>query len=152
MPERSLPDAGATEALGAALARLVRPGDVIALEGDLGAGKTTLARGLIGALCGAGHEVQSPTYTLVHPYETPSGMLYHIDLYRLDAPEDVFELGWEEMADGIMLIEWPDRAGRHLPASRLTVRIEASVTPRRAVLCAAGEAWQDRQQELERLA
>jgi len=149
MPEILLADEAATEALGAAIAALLRPGDVVALTGDLGAGKTTLARGLIRALAGEATEVQSPTYTLVHPYETEAGTLFHLDLYRLERPEDVFDLGWDEMYDGVMLVEWPERAGPHLPPSRLEVRLDVSTVPRRAELCPIGEAWQERLKALE---
>jgi tRNA threonylcarbamoyladenosine biosynthesis protein TsaE len=123
-----LPDEEATLALGGRLGRLVRAGDVIALHGDLGAGKTTLARGLIRAAVGPDVEAPSPTFTLLQTYDgrdVAGGHLdlFHFDLYRLENPDDVFELGWDDIAGGAALVEWPDKAGPHLPAARLDVRL-----------------------------
>lgn len=139
-----LPSEAATLALGRALARRLRAGDVIALNGDLGAGKTTLARGLIQSLLGPAEEVPSPTYTLVQLYETPDFPLWHFDLYRLEVPAGVLELGWEETAEGAALIEWPERAGAYLPRYRLDVFLEMSGHGRRARLVPQGEGWQER--------
>ncbi len=133
-----------TRAFGAALAPLLGPGDVVALYGGLGAGKTTLARGLVGALCGPGTEVPSPTYTLVQTYETPAGRLWHFDLYRIEAPRELAELGWDEAQDGIALVEWPERAGQALPAWRLDILLETGVRGRRLALEPQGEDWQKR--------
>ena len=144
MREFALSDAAATERFGAAIARLLQSGDVIALEGDLGAGKTTLSRGLIRALCGAETDVPSPTYTLVQTYEAPDFLLWHFDLYRLEDPGEIMELGWTETASGVALIEWPERAGSLLPTQRLTVRLETIGDHRRAVLEPLGEDWQTR--------
>ena len=121
----SLPDEAATERLGAALARRLRPRDVVALQGGLGVGKTTLARAILRAASGdPGLIVPSPTFTLVEVYDTPRGAFWHFDLYRLEAPEQVFELGWEEArADGIALVEWAERLGALLPHERLTVTL-----------------------------
>jgi tRNA threonylcarbamoyladenosine biosynthesis protein TsaE len=118
-----LPDDAATAALGARLAQTVRPGDVIALYGDLGAGKTTLARGLIRALMGPATEAPSPTFTLVQTYQAPHFPIWHFDLYRLEDPGEARELGIEEAVDGLALIEWPERLGRDLPIARLEVRL-----------------------------
>ena len=98
----SLPDEAATERLGAALAARLRPRDVVALQGGLGVGKTTLARAILRAASGdPGLIVPSPTFTLVEVYDTGRGAFWHFDLYRLESPEQVFELGWEEArADG----------------------------------------------------
>lgn len=148
MRQFNLPSERETQALGAALAALLRPGDVVALHGDLGAGKTTLARGLVQALLGRPEEVPSPTYTLVQVYEAPAFPLWHFDLYRLDQPEDVEELGWDETVEGVALIEWPERAGALLPKSRLDVYLEISGEGRRARLEARGEGWQERLDEL----
>jgi tRNA threonylcarbamoyladenosine biosynthesis protein TsaE len=84
-------------------------GLTILLEGELGAGKSTFARGLIRAM---GHQgpVPSPTYTLVEPYDLPSGIIYHVDLYRVSSVEELRFLGWNELDDGLRLVEWPDRA------------------------------------------
>lgn len=108
----ALPDADATGVLGAALAgALPRAFDgwLLLLEGELGTGKTTLARGLLAAL---GHRgpVPSPTYTLVEPYELPRGKVYHVDLYRLGDADELPYLGWDALEDGLRLVEWPQRA------------------------------------------
>src|SRR5260370_39699950 len=103
-----LADESATGQLGATLARRLRPGDVVGLKGDLGAGKTTLARAILRAAAGDPDLIApSPTFTLVEVYETPGGTYWHFDLYRLETPDQVFELGWEEQrAEGIVLLEW----------------------------------------------
>lgn len=131
-----LPNEQATEALGATLAARLKPGDVVGLKGDLGAGKTTLARAIIrAAAADPGLIVPSPTFTLVEVYDTPRGSFWHFDLYRLDDPQQVYELGWEEaLAEGIVLLEWPERLGRLLP-QHLSVTLElASDDGRRALL------------------
>ncbi len=120
----SLPDPAATEALGARLAGVLAPRDVVFLCGQLGAGKTTLARGLIGAWTGGEEEAPSPTYTLVQTYEGPGGPLWHLDLYRLKSPEEVLELGFEEGLDeALMVIEWPERLGALTPADRIEITL-----------------------------
>jgi tRNA threonylcarbamoyladenosine biosynthesis protein TsaE len=119
----SLPGEAATAALGERLAAHARPGDVIALHGDLGAGKTTLARALIRRLAGPETEAPSPTFTLVQTYQTPGLAVWHFDLYRLEHPGEARELGLEEAVDGLCLIEWPERLGRDLPVARLEVRL-----------------------------
>jgi len=131
----SLADETATAALGATLAQRLRPGDVVGLQGELGSGKTTLARAILRAAAGDPELiVPSPTFTLVEVYETPRGTFWHFDLYRLDAPEQVFELGWEEaLAEGIVLIEWPQRLGDLLP-KHLSVTLEVDGDGRRALL------------------
>ena len=121
-----LPDDAATGALGARLAAFVRPGDFIALSGDLGAGKTSLARALIKARLarhGLEEDVPSPTFTLVQTYEAPDLLITHVDLYRLDRPEDAAELGLMEALDeGVLLVEWPEKLGP-LPKDRLDIDI-----------------------------
>lgn len=122
----SLADQTDTQALAARLAPFARPGDVIALAGDLGTGKTTFARGFINALFVAHdlppEEVPSPTFTLVQEYQLPDFTLYHIDLYRIEAQSELFELGLDDaFADGVSLVEWPDRLGSLLPADRLAL-------------------------------
>lgn len=121
-----LADEAATARLGARLGALARPGDVIALSGDLGAGKTTLARGLIRSLMGQTAEAPSPTFTLVQTYEGPRFQIWHFDLYRLSEPGEARELGLEEAVDGLALIEWPERLGRDLPRARLEVGLSFS--------------------------
>ena len=118
-----LPDEAATAALGERLGAVARPGDVIALYGDLGAGKTTLARALIRSLLGPETEAPSPTFTLVQTYPGPTFPIWHFDLYRLNDPGEARELGLEEAVDGLALIEWPERLGRDLPIARLEVRL-----------------------------
>ena len=135
-----LPDEAATDRLGAVLATRLRPRDVVALVGGLGAGKTTLARAILRAASGEpALVVPSPTFTLAEIYDTPKGTFWHFDLYRLEAPEQQFELGWEEArADGVALIEWAERLGSLLPQERLTVTLSIEGEGRRATL--EGEA------------
>lgn len=140
----NLPDETATRRFGAALVPLLRAGDVLALHGGLGAGKTTLTRGLITALLGETTEVPSPTYTLVQAYDGPDFPIFHYDLYRLDAPEDLIELGWDETQSGVTLVEWPGHAGERLPRWRLDVHISPEGTGRKVELEAHGEDWQNR--------
>lgn len=123
-----LPDMAATTALAARLAPLLRAGDVVALHGDLGAGKTAFARALIHALqapLGIVEEVPSPTFSLVQQYQIGPLSLWHFDLYRLTAPDETWELGLEEaLAAGVSLIEWPERLGLLLSADRLEIYLE----------------------------
>lgn len=138
-----LADEAATRALGAALAPLVRAGDAIALSGDLGAGKTTLARGLIEAL---GHEgeVASPTFALLQLYDDLSPPVVHADLYRLAAPEDVTELGLDDYAATyLLLVEWPERAGGRLGPGALRLRL-AIQDEARALTAEVPGAWEGR--------
>ena len=122
-----LADPEATEAFGASLASLAQPGDVIALSGPLGAGKTSVARGLLAALGLAG-EAPSPSFAIVQPYAPPEVRLpvLHVDLYRIEDAEEIEELGLDEaMGDSVLLIEWPERAGGRWPhALRLTLTPE----------------------------
>ncbi len=131
----SLPDEAATEQLGATLAARLKPRDVVGLKGELGTGKTTLARAILRAASGdAALIVPSPTFTLVEVYETRAGTFWHFDLYRLETPEQVFELGWEDaLAEGIVLIEWPERLGPLMP-KHLSVALEVDGEGRRALL------------------
>ena len=130
----SLPDERATDQLGATLAARLRVGDVVGLKGALGAGKTTLARAILRAAAeDARLIVPSPTFTLVEVYETPRGTFWHFDLYRLETPEQVFELGWEEaLAEGISIVEWQERLGPLLP-KHLSVTLEVDGDGRRAL-------------------
>ncbi len=121
---RLIRPAEAMAALGAAIAPRLRLGDAVLLWGPLGAGKSTLARGLVRALVGSEAEVPSPTFTLVQHYAADGLRLAHIDLYRLKSPEEAFELGLEEaMAEGAVVIEWPERLGGALPGDRLDIVI-----------------------------
>jgi tRNA threonylcarbamoyladenosine biosynthesis protein TsaE len=119
-----LPDETATSALAAGIASRARGGDVIGLSGALGSGKTTFARYFIGARLGAA-EVPSPTFTLVETYQPETGpAIWHFDLYRLEKPEEAYELGIEDaFAEGIALVEWPERLGSLLPRERLEIAL-----------------------------
>ena len=130
-----LPDPAATEALGARLAGLLRSGDVVLLEGPLGAGKSALARALLRTLLqDPALEVPSPTYTLVQTYDSPLGPVAHFDLWRLDGEAALQELGWDDAMDGAALVEWPDRLGALRPTDALTVQLTPEGTGRRAAL------------------
>jgi tRNA threonylcarbamoyladenosine biosynthesis protein TsaE len=145
-PPVELADEAATAALAQRLAPCLRSGDIVALNGDLGAGKTSFARALIRALCGpegAEREVPSPTFTLVQSYDTPRGPIHHFDLYRIRSPDELTEIGWDEaLADGIVLVEWPDRAGALLPAKRLNITLGFGATAdTRCAVLAPGTGW-----------
>jgi tRNA threonylcarbamoyladenosine biosynthesis protein TsaE len=145
-----LPDEAATARLARRLARLLRPGDVVALRGDLGAGKTSLARATIRALGDEREVVPSPTFTLAQTYELPEFTLWHFDLFRLKAPEDAFELDIEEaFASGVSLIEWPERLGQWLPAARLDIALVFAGPGRRATVTGYGD-WTGRIAALDR--
>lgn len=141
-----LSDLAATEALGRALAPRLRRGDVIALHGELGAGKTALARALIRALPGppgaAEEDVPSPTFTLVQTYDRAPAPVWHVDLYRIEDSAELRELGLAEaFTEGITLLEWPDRLGDDLPADalNLVLTFDASGRARRARLHGLGD-------------
>jgi tRNA threonylcarbamoyladenosine biosynthesis protein TsaE len=122
MQDILLPDLAATEALAARLAARARPGDAILLEGPLGAGKTAFARAFLRAASDdASLDVPSPSYTLVQSYATKLGPVHHFDLWRLTGPDDVAELGWDELTRDIVLVEWPDRLGDLRPESALDI-------------------------------
>ena len=140
-----LPDEAATAAFAARVSALAATRDIIALKGDLGSGKTTFARGFIRARGGT-EEVPSPTFTLVQIYELGSAVVWHFDLYRIQSPEEAWELGIEDaFAEGITLIEWPERLGPLLPVRRLEIEFLFGEQPeaRRAVLDPGGN-WQAR--------
>jgi tRNA threonylcarbamoyladenosine biosynthesis protein TsaE len=146
-----LADEAATLTLGARIAGLLRPGDCIALYGDLGAGKTTLARGMLQAL-GLKEEAPSPTFAIVQPYEPPETRIpvWHIDLYRLEDPAEAEELGLDDARrDVAMLIEWPERLGDRLWADALHLYL--SIEPQgegqsaaRRLTATVPEAWERR--------
>lgn len=136
--ELDLPDEAATQRLAEALARALpanATGWSVLLQGELGAGKSTFARALIRSF---GHEgpVPSPTYTLVEPYELPRATIYHVDLYRIADPEELEYLGWSDWQDGLLVLEWPERAGSFLDHADLTITLEYRGTGRVAQLCA----------------
>ncbi len=144
-----------TAALAARLAPYMRGGDVLALWGTLGAGKSALSRGLIRALTSADEEVPSPTFTLVQIYEPDAAApVWHFDLYRIEDPDEIWELGFEDALHmATSLIEWPARMGGYLPKQRLDVVIEfapeIAETARRITLVARGSAWAQRLQKME---
>jgi tRNA threonylcarbamoyladenosine biosynthesis protein TsaE len=146
----NLPSEAATAALAVRLAAIARPGDIIALGGDLGAGKTTFARAFIHARNTADEEVPSPTFTLVQTYPDAETTIWHFDLYRLKSADEAWELGIEDaFASGISLIEWPDRLGPLLPSHRLAITLEFGPRPesRRALI--DGDAdWRARLQDI----
>lgn len=131
---RFLPDEAATIELASEILAALpddRAGWTILLLGELGAGKSTFARALIKA---AGHQgaVPSPTYTLVEPYNLPSGNIYHIDLYRVSNPEELTFLGWNELDDGFRLVEWPDRAPELVEDADISLELEYAGNSRNA--------------------
>jgi len=144
--QRALTGLSDTEALARALAALARPGDLLALSGPLGAGKTAFARFFIRSL-GVAEEVPSPTFTLLQSYTTPDNReIAHFDLYRLESPDDVWELGWEDvLLRAITLLEWPERLqGRLLPADRLDIAFRAEEDESRQVTLTGHGSWTER--------
>ena len=130
-----------TEALGMKLARQLRAGDVVALFGELGTGKTTLARGI---LAGLGHdgEVASPTFPIVIPYERLSPPVWHVDLYRIEDPAELGELALDEaLAEGALLIEWPERIGEALWPQSLRLTLRRQGEGARALTALVPPAW-----------
>ena len=148
-PDRSamrLAGTDATAAVGAALADVLCTGDVVALSGGLGAGKTTLARGLIAALGFAG-EVPSPSFPIVIPYAPPELRvpLWHVDLYRIDDPAELVELGLDEArCDSALLIEWPERMGALLWPDALRLHIDRDGDDARRLTWDLPTAWEGR--------
>ena len=144
-----LGSADAVERLGAAIAPRLRAGEALCLFGPLGAGKSTLARGLIRALTSADEEVPSPTFTLVQTYATPELSIAHFDLYRLKSPEEAFEIGLDEALEtGAVIIEWPERLDGDLPQDRLDIALRHDGDGRALVVTGSG-AWGERAQDLE---
>ncbi len=137
-----LPDSAATQALGARLAGFAAPGLFVALDGGLGAGKTTLARGFIRAWTGRPDEdAPSPTFTLVQIYDGPRGAVWHLDLYRLKTADEIDELGLEEaMDDAVCLVEWAQRLGARAPSPRLELRLLLAPEGRIAQIAYVGGA------------
>lgn len=123
-----------------ALADLAKTHRIMMLEGDLGAGKTALCRKLIRRLSGnAEQEVPSPTFTLVQTYTTPMGEIWHFDLYRLESPEEIYEIGWEDALSSaaLILIEWPSRMGHLLPPDGLDIHITINPDKSRTIKVSA---------------
>lgn len=136
-------DEAALAAIAANLAPALRPGDIIALSGDLGAGKTTFARGILRGLGWAG-EVPSPSFTLVQTYPTDP-VLWHVDLYRLATPGDADALGLDDAWDSaVVVIEWPERLGDRLPADALCLRLDGAGEVTRRLTWHLPPSWEGR--------
>lgn len=151
---RVLPDAEATARLAREVALFARAGDLIALSGDLGAGKTTFARAFIRALANnEATEVPSPTFTLVQTYDETRIRVLHCDLYRVSSPDGTEELGLEDaLADSIVLVEWPENAGDTLPRSRLDISFSQHGHGRHAQMIATGaDDWASRLHRMEEI-
>ena len=145
-----LAEEAATRTLGAQLAALVRPGDVITLSGPLGAGKTALARGLIEAL-GHASEVPSPSFAIVQPYEELDPPVWHVDLYRIERATEMEELGLDAADDGVMLVEWPERAGTGAFARALRLSLSFAADGARRLTAEVPPAWEERWPRLDPL-
>jgi tRNA threonylcarbamoyl adenosine modification protein YjeE len=142
----ALQDQAASEAFAQGLAMFVKPGDLILMQGDLGAGKTTMARALIRTLAGDSElEVPSPTFTLVQPYDCGELTVSHMDFYRLEDEAEIDELGLDEALDaGVAIVEWPERAGAALPPGGLRIQLSEQGQGRAAVLSSDQPDWQER--------
>lgn len=138
-----LEDEAATMRLGRLLAREVRAGDVITLSGPLGVGKTALARGFLAAL---GHEgeVPSPSFALVQPYEDLNPPVWHVDLYRVEDPSELEELGLDSALDGVLIVEWPERGGEGVWAGALRLSLEFGQNGDRILTAHVPPSWESR--------
>ena len=137
-----LSDDVATTSLGGLLAGHLKPGNCLALHGDLGAGKTALARSVIQALQDDPEDVPSPTFALVQDYDSRIGPIFHFDLYRVSGPDDLIELGFDDaLADGLTLIEWPDRAGAALPTDALIIDFKVTDNGGRLLQLKGHQSW-----------
>ena len=134
----------AMEAFGHRLAAALRPGDVLALFGDLGAGKTTLARGVLRGL-GFEGDVASPTFPIVQPYEELALPVWHVDLYRIEAADELEELALDEALDGgALIVEWPERMGARLWPHALRLGLQRQGEGARALTAQVPPAWEGR--------
>jgi tRNA threonylcarbamoyladenosine biosynthesis protein TsaE len=138
-----LKDEGDTTALGAALAHSARGGDVITLSGPLGVGKTALARGFIEAL-GQPGEVPSPSFAIVQPYEEIDPPVWHVDLYRIEDPSEIEELGLDAAAEVVLLVEWPERVGGDAWPDALRLSLDFAPDGGRILTAKVPPAWEDR--------
>ena len=138
-----LHDEAATIKAGEQLARAARAGDVIALSGPLGVGKTTLARGFLAA---SGHrgEVPSPSFAIVQPYEDLEPPVWHVDLYRIESPSELNELGLDSATDAVLLIEWPERVGVDMWPEALTLSLEFESHGERILTAKVPPSWEGR--------
>ena len=149
--EKYLADSAATEALGRLLGKHAQDGDVLCLSGDLGAGKTLLSRGVAAALGVEPDEVTSPTFAIMNVYEGRELEVRHFDLYRLNRPEELEDIGFAEYAggEGVTLIEWAELFSEQLPEEYLQVERRHEGAGRRAVLTAQGERYERLLKEVE---
>jgi tRNA threonylcarbamoyladenosine biosynthesis protein TsaE len=138
-----LGDEEATAKIGAELAAMARPGDVITLSGPLGVGKTALARGFISAL---GHEgdVPSPSFAIVQPYDELDTAVWHVDLYRIEDPSEIDELGLDSAVDAVLLVEWPERAGQNAWPEALALSLEFGQDSERILTARVPPSWEGR--------
>jgi tRNA threonylcarbamoyladenosine biosynthesis protein TsaE len=139
-------------ALGARLAEVVRPGDVIALSGPLGAGKTSIARGLLAAL-GLEEEAPSPSFAIVQPYDPPHVRfpVLHVDLYRIERPDEAEELGLDDARyDSLLIVEWPERFAEAYWQDALWLSLEPTPDGARALTAKVPAAWKDRWPQIAR--
>ena len=140
----TLKDERATLAFGRKLAPLLRAGDVVTLSGALSAGKTTLVRGLLGALGHKG-EVPSPSFAIVQPYEAVNPPVWHVDLYRIENALDLDELGLDDIReDGVLIVEWPGHAGAHMWPEALRLSLEVASDGSRALTADVPTSWEGR--------
>ena len=132
-----------TAAFGAALARVARSSDVITLSGPLGVGKTALARGFLGAL---GHEgeVPSPSFAIVQPYDELNPRVWHVDLYRIEDPSEIEELGLDAAADAVLMVEWPERAGAGAWPNALSLSLDVTQDGDRILTAEVPPSWEER--------
>lgn len=138
-----LPDEAATRGIGGTLAGLARRGDVITLSGDLGAGKTTFARGFLIAL-GHDGDIPSPSFSIVQPYEMLQLPAWHVDLYRMEKASEIAELGLDAAGDAVLLVEWPERAGEGMWPDALSLRLDFAEEGARCLTAVVPPAWEGR--------
>jgi tRNA threonylcarbamoyladenosine biosynthesis protein TsaE len=138
-----LGDEAATARFGAQLAQVVRPGDVVTLSGPLGVGKTALVRGLIAAL-GYSGDVPSPSFAIVQPYDELDPPVWHVDFYRIEDESEIEELGLDSAADAVLLVEWPERAGKDSWLGALGLSLEFGPNDDRILTARVPPAWEGR--------
>lgn len=138
-----LSDEEATVALGARLAKALRAGDVVTLSGPLGVGKTAMARAIISAL-GYSGDVPSPSFAIVQPYEELSPPVWHVDLYRIEGPDELAELGLDLLSDTVLLVEWPERAGEGFWPIALRISLDFVDGETRRLTAEVPPSWQGR--------